>query len=244
MDTVSLNIEAANIDAIVDKSHSSDDENTKVSHDEELGKGKDELHQKRTKPFIVLVAMIAALGGLIFGYDIAGAGATFLMPGFQEHFGWTNATTQEMDRDKGFINGLFGAGATLGAIASPWLADKYGRKACLFAASMTFIFGAGLQAGAPTMPVMFVGRVFSGLGIGGLSMCSPVYIAELAPEHARGQLSTLWQLSITAGILIASAANIGLQEWSDGWRISYGGVSHVIGGQPGEYATALNGRIN
>lgn len=54
-------------------------------------------------------------------------------------------------------------------------------------------------------------------------MVSPVYIAELAPEHVRGQLSTLWQLSITAGILIASAANIGLEKWTDGWRVSYGG---------------------
>lgn len=64
----------------------------------------------KTKPFIVLVACCAALGGLIFGYDIAGAGATFVMDGFQKHFGWecadgdfdcTPASESEKDFDKG-----------------------------------------------------------------------------------------------------------------------------------------------
>merc|ERR1712216_264612 len=53
--------------------------------------------------------------------------------------------------------------------------------------------------------------------------CSPVYIAELAPEHRRGQLATLWQLAITTGIVLVSILNIWLAEWSEGWRISYGG---------------------
>jgi hypothetical protein len=47
-----------------------------------------DMEDTRTKPFVVLVAVAAALGGLIFGFDIGGAGATFVMPGFREHFGW------------------------------------------------------------------------------------------------------------------------------------------------------------
>lgn len=183
---------------------------------------------KKTKPFIILVAAIAALGGLIFGYDIAGAGATFLMTGFQEHFGWcqsncTAAEVHQIDRDQGLINGLFGAGATIGAISSPWFADKYGRRPCMFLAAFIFTVGAALQAGAPTMGTLQGARVIAGFAIGSLSMCSPVYIAENVPDRVRGMLSTLWQLAITAGILIASAANLGLEKWSDGWRISYGG---------------------
>jgi len=73
------------------------------------------------------------------------------------------------------------------------------------------------------MWVMFIGRIFSGMGIGMLSMCVPVYISELSPEHVRGSLSTLWQVAITSGILIASAANLGLKNWEEGWRLSYGG---------------------
>lgn len=204
------------------------------SYDEEVGTPKKPpvTREKRTKPFIVLVAVCAALGGLIFGYDIAGAGATFLMEGFQQHFGWecapeavdcSNATAHTINMDQGLINGLFGVGATLGAASSSWVVDSYGRRPCLFAAAVTFTLGATLQTAAPTMTVMWVGRVFSGLGIGSLSMASPVYIAELAPEHVRGTLATLWQLAITAGILIASAANLGLQHWDQGWRLSYGG---------------------
>ena len=206
------------------------------NHDLELAKDKDQDHTGtdalRTKPFIVLVACCAALGGLIFGYDIAGAGATFVMDGFQEHFGWEcaadsidcmPATEAEKDRDKGLINGLFGIGATFGAILNPYIAEKYGRRPCLTLSNLVFIFGASIQTYSPEMWVMWIGRVFSGMGVGMLSMCVPIYITECAPEHARGVLGTLWQIAVTSGILIASAANLGLQKWSDGWRLSYGG---------------------
>lgn len=155
------------------------------------------------------------------------------MDPFQRHFGWecgpdasegcTDATEGTKDFDKGFINGLFGTGATIGAIINPYLAERYGRRRCLAFSTSVFIVGAGIQTYAPEMWVMFIGRIFSGMGIGMLSMCVPVYISELAPEHVRGSLSTLWQVAITAGILIASAANMGLKNWEEGWRISYGG---------------------
>lgn len=186
----------------------------------------------RTKKFIILVACVAALGGLIFGYDIAGAGATFVMKGFRIHFGWdcevskencTPASNEQISLDKGLINGLFGIGATIGAALNPYLAEKKGRRISLSFSTIVFIFGAAFQTGAPTMGVMWFGRIFSGMGIGMLSMCAPVYIAECSPEHIRGALGTLWQLAITAGIVIASAANLGLMYWVEGWRISYGG---------------------
>lgn len=195
-------------------------------------------HPKKTKKFIVLVACVAAMGGLIFGYDIAGAGATFVMDGFRLHFGWdcaegdlhcTPATTSEIDRDKGLINGLFGVGATIGAAINPFFAERYGRRLALVFSAVVFILGCSIQTGAPNMAAMWVGRVGSGMGIGMLSMCAPVYIAECAPEHVRGALSTLWQLAITTGIVIASACNMGLKEWDEGWRLSYGGnISFAI----------------
>lgn len=213
---------------------SSSDSTTSHEKDVEIAKkvDPDVVSIPRTKPFIVLVACCAALGGLIFGYDIAGAGGTFVMDGFQRHFGWecapddfdcTPASEGIMDRDKGLINGLFGLGATFGAIVNPHFAEKRGRRPSLSLSNFVFILGASIQAASPEMWVMWLGRVFSGMGIGMLSMCVPVYIAECAPEHVRGRLSTLWQVAVTSGILIASAANLGLKNWSDGWRISYGG---------------------
>ena len=187
---------------------------------------------KRTKKFIILAASVAALGGLIFGYDIAGAGATFLMEGFREHFKWdcppdavdcTDATQATIDLDKGLINALFGIGAAFGALINSYFAERFGRRPTMGFSALVFILGAAIQAGAPVMQVMWVGRVFSGMGIGMLSMCSPVYIGECAPEHVRGALGTLWQLAITLGIVLASALNLGLKNWDNGWRISYGG---------------------
>lgn len=191
-----------------------------------------EIKPQRTKVFIVLAASIAAFGGLIFGYDIAGAGATFVMKGFKEHFGWecpanatdcTPASTGTVDLDKGLINGLFGIGATFGAFINPYFAEGLGRRPCLSISAVVFIIGAAIQTYSPFMWVMWLGRAFAGMGIGMLSMCAPVYIAECSPEHVRGSLVTLWQLAVTVGIVVASAANLGLKDWDEGWRLSYGG---------------------
>lgn len=188
--------------------------------------------EQRTKGVVILLACVAALGGLVFGYDIAGAGATFVMDGFRVHFGWdcaegavdcTDASTDTIDMEKGLINGLFGIGAAMGALINGKLAERIGRRLCLGVSALVFILGASIQTAAPTMGVMWTGRVFSGMGVGMLSLGSPVYTGECAPEHVRGALGTLWQLAITTGILLASAANLGLQHWDEGWRISYGG---------------------
>jgi len=89
--------------------------------------------------------------------------------------------------------------------------------------AITFTIGAAIQAAAVNMPMLYIPRLLSGFGIGMLSMCSPVYIEEVAPEDHRGSMGTLWQLAITAGILLASILNIFLADWDEGWRISYGG---------------------
>jgi len=194
--------------------------------------GKIDTENRKLKPFILLTAVCAALGGLLFGYDIAGAGATFVMQGFEQHFHWSCPegavdcvpySQERIDRQQGAINGLFGAGATVGAILNPYVADKYGRRKCLFLAGFIFILGATIQTASPTMGVMLAGRFIAGSAIGSLSMCVPIYITECSPDIYRGALGTLWQLAITFGILIASAANLGLKEWDQGWRLSYGG---------------------
>ena len=187
-------------------------------------------NQPRTRGFVVILACCAALGGFIFGYDIGGAGGTFGMDGFRQHFGWDSNGEQVVSDskiafDKGMINGLFGVGAMLGALINPYLADRLGRRICLLISTSTFIVGAAIQVCSPAsaMGVMWAGRVVGGIGIGMLSMCVPVYIGEASPAHIRGTLATLWQLATTFGILIASSANVGLEHEDWGWRVSYGG---------------------
>lgn len=191
-----------------------------------------DMEDTRTKGFVVMVAITAALGGLVFGFDIGGAGATFVMTGFKEHFNWAcppddstcvPVDQAQQDREAGLINGLFGTGAAFGALFAPFIFNGYGRRPTMFIGALVFTIGAALQASAVNMVMLYVPRLLSGFGIGMLSMCSPVYIAELAPEHRRGQLATLWQLAITTGIVFVSILNIWLAEWDEGWRISYGG---------------------
>ena len=119
--------------------------------------------------------------------------------------------------------GLFGTGAAIGALCAPLLFSSRGRKPTMCWGAIAFTIGAALQAAAVSMPMLYIPRLLSGFGIGMLSMCSPVYIAECAPESHRGQLSTIWQLSITTGIVLVSILNIWLADWDEGWRISYGG---------------------
>ncbi|KAL7545449.1 hypothetical protein ACHAWF_008804 [Thalassiosira exigua] len=177
----------------------------------------------REKPFVIVVALVAALGGLIFGFDTGGSGMTFNMTYFRAYFGWDTAPQSQIDMEMGLINGLFGAGAAVGALIAPSIFNTRGRKSTMAWGAVLFTIGASLQAAAVNMPMLYVPRLLSGAGIGMLSMCSPVYIAEVAPESHRGQLATLWQLAIVIGILLVSVLNIPLSEWTHGWRISYGG---------------------
>lgn len=101
--------------------------------------------------------------------------------------------------------------------------NNKGRKPTMSCGAVFFTIGAALQAVAVSMPMLYIPRLLSGAGIGMLAMCSPVCIAEIAPESHRGQLATLWQLAITSGIVLVSILNIWLAEWGEGWRISYGG---------------------
>ena len=99
-----------------------DEEDPTTRSDDVKKEGEEPEEDLRTKGFVVIVAIAAALGGLIFGYDIGGAGATFVMDGFRQHFGWdcapgndtcVPASESEINKDQGLINGLFGAGAAL-----------------------------------------------------------------------------------------------------------------------------------
>jgi len=170
---------------------------------------------------------------MVFGYDIGGAGGTFVMHGFEQHFGWYNSTNiqivsdSRIALDKGLINGCFGVGAFLGALVNPVIADHFGRRPSLFVSAAVFVIGATIQilspAGDSAFAVMWTGRAIGGFGIGMLSMLVPIYISECAPEHKRGLLGSLWQMATVTGILIASIANVGLEHVEWGWRISYGG---------------------
>ncbi|WP_170114677.1 MFS transporter [Rhodopila globiformis] len=165
-----------------------------------------------------MIAFIAALGGLLFGYDtgvISGA-----LPFLKNAF----ALTPLM---QGVVTSVALAGAALGAMVAGPLADKFGRKVVILVVAVIFFAGAIISALATILSVLVIGRFMVGVGIGVASMLTPLYLAETAPPARRGALVSLNQLMITTGILVSYIVGYLLSQ-GEGWRWMLG-----LGALPG-----------
>jgi MFS transporter, SP family, galactose:H+ symporter len=162
--------------------------------------------------FVYISAAIAALGGLLFGYDtgvISGA-ELFLKNDF----------TLSIVALEVIVSGVL-AGAAVGALLGGRMADLFGRRRLLIATAIIFAAG-GLACAAATSPaVLIVGRIVVGLGIGLASASVPVYISEVSPANARGWQVSLFQLAITVGILVAYIVDYAFAA-IQGWRWMFG----------------------
>ncbi|WP_338023585.1 sugar porter family MFS transporter [Bifidobacterium simiiventris] len=141
-----------------------------------------------------------ALGGMLFGFDtgiISGAS-----PLIESDFGLTVSQT-------GFITSSVLIGSCVGALSIGTLSDRFGRKKLLIVSAILFLLGSGLCATSTGFLMMVAARIILGLAVGAASALTPAYLAELAPKERRGSLSTLFQLMITFGILLAYASNLG-----------------------------------
>jgi len=162
--------------------------------------------------FVFFAASIAALGGLLFGYDtgvISGA-ELFLK----------NEFTLSTFALEVIVSGVL-AGAAVGALAGGRLADLFGRRKLLIATAAIFAAGAVVCAAAVSPPMLIVGRIIVGLGIGLSSGTVPVYISEVSPAESRGRNVSLFQLAITVGILLAYIVDYVLAGVG-GWRWMFG----------------------
>ena len=158
--------------------------------------------------FVYIMASIAALGGLLFGFDtgvISGA-LLFIRQDFD-----LNAFTE------GFIVSSLLLGAMVGAGVSGALSDKLGRRMITLVAAVIFAVGALGAALSPSVEILIFFRFVLGLGVGSASALVPSYISESAPTSVRGSLSSLFQLAITIGILVAYLVNAVFAPLGD-WR--------------------------
>ena len=177
---------------------------------------------KKSALYVIAITLVAAIGGLIFGFDTAiVAGATrymkeqFSLNAIQE--GWTVAVV--------LVGCMFGAG-----LAGP-VSDRIGRRRFMLISAVLFFVSAVGCALPRTIAEFVVFRFVGGLGIGSAAVLSPLYIAEVAPARVRGALVSVNQLAIVTGIMLAYLVNwlfagTGPANWR--WMYACGAVPSVF----------------
>jgi sugar porter (SP) family MFS transporter len=149
--------------------------------------------------YIWTISFVAALGGLLFGYDWVVVGGA--KPFFERYFELHDAASS------GWANSCALIGCLVGALGTGMLSDKFGRKRLLILSALLFAATSLGNAFAQTFGVFVAWRMFGGVAIGLASGLSPMYIAEIAPASMRGKLVSLNQLTIVIGILLAQFVN-------------------------------------
>ncbi|MCU0913881.1 MAG: sugar porter family MFS transporter [Planctomycetes bacterium] len=164
-------------------------------------------------PFIWLICSVAALGGLLFGWDWVVIGGA--KPFFEPFFGIAQDAVVEGvpkmvtdGRLSGWANSCALLGCLVGALAAGGLSDKFGRKKLLIFSAFLFAASSALTGWAGSLNQFILWRITGGVAIGMASNLSPLYIAEVAPAPLRGRLVTLNQLTIVFGILAAQLLNL------------------------------------
>ncbi|KAG6848857.1 hypothetical protein H0H93_013395 [Arthromyces matolae] len=178
----------------------------------------------------ILLALVASMGGFIFGYDTGQISDILLMNDFKLRFATCGIpgdpeTCHFSTTRSGLIVSLLSIGTLVGALCGAPIADFLGRRYAMVSECVIFIVGVIIQISSTTSWVQFaMGRWVSGLGVGALSAAVPMYQAETAPARLRGTLTATYQLFITFGILVAYCISIGTRHMSGAgsWRTVVG----------------------
>src|SRR3984885_4264133 len=167
-------------------------------------------HNERGRPmYFYLIASVAALGGLLFGYD------TGVISGALLFIRQVMALSPTM---QGVVVAIALAGAAVGAAIAGFISDRVGRRSVILGAGLLFIAGAVISAAAQGIVTLLAGRLLVGLAIGVASMLTPLYLAEISPARDRGAIVSLNQLCITGGILVSYLVGFALAGGTSGWR--------------------------
>ncbi|BBX37851.1 sugar porter family MFS transporter [Mycolicibacterium mageritense] len=158
---------------------------------------------------VVRIASVAALGGLLFGYDSAVINGA--VSALRDEFGIGELTL-------GFAVASALLGAAVGAMTAGRLADRIGRLSVMKIAALLFLISAIGTGMAPNIELVVLFRIVGGLGVGVASVIAPAYIAETSPPRIRGRLGSLQQLAIVTGIFVSLAIDALLAHLAGGSR--------------------------
>jgi len=178
------------------------------------------VEKKGSIVYVMLVCLVAALGGLLFGYDTGVINGAIgpLKAYFVLDANW-----------EGWATGCALVGCAVGAAVAGVLSDRLGRKKVLILSAILFFVSAVGTALPKDITTFIIYRIIGGLGVGAASMSSPMYIAEITPARIRGRMVSVNQFAIVTGFLVVYFVNYfialqGDQMWNQesGWRWMFG----------------------
>ncbi|RRJ28938.1 sugar porter family MFS transporter [Halocatena pleomorpha] len=174
--------------------------------------------------FVYVIAAIAALNGLLFGFDVGVISGALL---------YINQSFALSPFLEGVVTSSVLVGAMIGAATGGQLADRFGRRRLTIAGAAVFFIGSFGMALAPTVEWLIAWRIIEGVAVGIASVVGPLMISETAPPDIRGSLGFLQQLMITIGILMAYLVNyafapefLGVIGWR--WMFVFGALPAAI----------------
>ena len=169
------------------------------------------------KRYVILIAVIAAFGGLLFGFDTGVISGALLLIKKDPNL-LLNHVDVLSGRQQEWIVSITVLGAAIGAIFSGRISDKLGRKKVLIIAGIIFSIGSIGLATANSVIALIIWRFFIGVGIGVASYTVPLYISEISPKQVRGALVSINQLAITIGVFLSYLVDLSLVNYDEGWR--------------------------
>lgn len=177
---------------------------------------------------VYLLTSVAYMGSLLFGFDTGVMGSVLALTSFKKDFGLPEGSSGFASAKNAHISSnvvsLLTAGCFFGAIAAAFLNDRFGRRYSLMGFSVIFLIGAAVQTSAHhQIGQIYAGRVIAGLGIGGMSSITPVFVAENCPPAVRGRITGLFQEFLVIGSTFAYWLNYGvalhIKPSTKQWRI-------------------------
>ncbi|KAI4378871.1 hypothetical protein MLD38_016294 [Melastoma candidum] len=199
--------------------------------------------EAKITPIVIISCVMAATGGLMFGYDVGVSGGVTSMPHFlKKFFPVVYHRTQQPGLDSNyckynneglqlFTSSLYLAGLTSTFFAS-YTTRRLGRRLTMLVAGIFFVVGVVFNAAAENLGMLITGRILLGCGVGFANQAVPLFLSEIAPTRIRGGLNILFQLNVTIGILFANLVNYGTNKIKGGWgwRLSLGlaGIPAVL----------------
>ncbi|XP_010024355.1 sugar transport protein 13 [Eucalyptus grandis] len=191
--------------------------------------------EAKITPIVVISCIMAATGGLMFGYDVGVSGGVTSMPDFLKKFFpvvYRKSTETGIESNycqydnqglQLFTSSLYLAGL-IATFAASYTTRRLGRKLTMLIAGFFFIVGVVLNTAAEDLAMLIIGRILLGCGVGFANQAVPVFLSEIAPTRIRGGLNILFQLNVTIGILFANLVNYRTAkiEAGWGWRLSLG----------------------